>query len=123
MSITVKCLSAAQKDDVVSVYQAEQHNLKQIAKMFHTSARTINRVLQERGLATPVPRLQIRATKVLALLDKHHLTVEQLAYVLAAVERMPVKAALKTTLKPMALVLPLGSAGQGQSHMHFGQGV
>jgi hypothetical protein len=70
----VKCFSAAQKDLIVSYYNAKIQNITQIAKNFHTSTRTIGRVLEERGLATPVPRLKGDAYQVMEYLKTMDIT-------------------------------------------------
>lgn len=70
-TVTVKSLSEFEKNQIVAAYQAKDRTLKQLAGAFYTSPRTIGRVLEERGLATPVPRLKGEAHKVMEMLKFH----------------------------------------------------
>lgn len=70
-AITVKCFSELEKNLIVRDYMRRDMNLKQIAEAWQTSPRTINRVLTERGLATPVPRLKGEAYQVMQLLKDY----------------------------------------------------
>jgi hypothetical protein len=81
-TVTVKCLTEVQKDAVVAYYKANVMNLKEMALCFGTSPRTVSRVLQERGLATPVPRLKGEAYQAVQLMKKYNLTVPGLKTVL-----------------------------------------
>jgi hypothetical protein len=77
--MTVKTLNQVQKDRVAQLYVSKEITcIKELAKLFYTSPRTIGRVLEERGLATPVPRLQGEAYRAMQLLKEHHVTVDQL---------------------------------------------
>jgi hypothetical protein len=67
MDITVKCLSEAVKDEIVAHYN-NKAKVKDLAIAFDTSTRTIGRVLEERGLSTPVPRLKGEAYQIMKLL-------------------------------------------------------
>jgi len=71
--MTVKKLSHEQKDDIVRAYNLKTLKLFELAQFFGTSPRTIGRVLEERGLATPVPRLKSEAYQVMQLLKEHQL--------------------------------------------------
>jgi hypothetical protein len=62
---TVKCLEKAIKDLIVHEYTKFRAPLVVLAKTYGVSTRTIGRVLEERGLATPVPRLKGEAYIVL----------------------------------------------------------
>ena len=70
----VKSLDTADKDTIIRQYQSKALNLKQIAEFWFTSPRTIGRILEERGIATPVPRLQGEAYGVMQLLAEHGMT-------------------------------------------------
>lgn len=57
---------------------ANKQPIKLLAEQFNTSTRTIGRVLEEGGLATPVPRLKGEAYQVMKFLDEQHLDLEGL---------------------------------------------
>ena len=76
--MTVKCLTKAQKDMIVFWYQNKMFNQKELAEKYQTSERTINRVLIEYGLATPVARIKGEAYHVMQLLKKHSLDLNSL---------------------------------------------
>jgi hypothetical protein len=80
--MTVKHIPEHHKDLLCDAYNNKTHSLKQLAHIHKTSARTIGRVLQERGLATPVPRLKDEAHQVMLLLKKHSVTYPQLQVIL-----------------------------------------
>ena len=84
MTLTVKCLHASEKDAIVHAYTLKTLNLLELAKFFNTSTRTIGRVLEERGLATPVPRLKGEAHQVMRILHAYGLNADTLV---AALER------------------------------------
>lgn len=65
--ITVRCLTKAEKDLIVQQYQ-NKASLKSLAFLFEVSTRTIGRVLEERDLLTPVPRIKGEAYKMMRLL-------------------------------------------------------
>lgn len=79
----VKCLTAEEKDQIVLAYTHKTLNLKELAKHFNSSPRTIGRVLEERGLATPVPRLKGEAYQVMKFLNEHGLDLQGLVARLA----------------------------------------
>lgn len=91
--ITVKCLSETTKDYIVSDYKAKV-TLARIAKACNTSSRTVGRVLEERGLATPVPRLKGEAYAVMKLLKGQGITdaagVQEMFNKYIAMARQPV---------------------------------
>ncbi len=77
--MSVKCLSDVQKNFVIKAYQAKHKSQKELAQYLDVSERTINRVLTEAGLATPVARIKGEAYQVMQLLKKYGITsVEQL---------------------------------------------
>ena len=71
--MSVKCLTQAQKDQIVLWYQKKIYNQKELAKNYNTSERTINRVLIEAGLATPVARIKGEAYQVMQVLKKYNI--------------------------------------------------
>lgn len=64
MTTTVKSLGIFAKEAIVQGYK-DKITLKRLAELHHTSPRTIGRVLEERGLLTPVPRLKGEAHNVM----------------------------------------------------------
>lgn len=76
--MTVKILTQAQKTLISQHYLSKQWNQKQLARMYLVSERTINRVLNEAGLATAVPRPKGEAYQVMQILKKNGVTVETL---------------------------------------------
>lgn len=89
----VKCLSAHVKDQICLAYNNKTLTLKELAFHFGTSSRTIGRVLEERGLATPVPRLKGEAHQVMLLIKSYGLDIDTLTTLLKTVS-------LSTPLKP-----------------------
>ena len=81
--MTVHCLDESQKDLIVTWYKQKIYNQKMLSKKFSVSERTINRVLEERSLATPVARVKGEAYQAMQILKEHNLTVEQLKYTLS----------------------------------------
>ena len=69
--MSVRCLTKAQKDLIVFWYQNKMFTQKELAERANTSERTINRVLIEYGLATPVARIKGEAYQVMQLLKKY----------------------------------------------------
>ena len=69
--MTVKCLTQAQKDLIAHWYKNKIYSQKELAEKMATSERTINRVLVEYGLATPVARIKGEAYQVMQLLKKY----------------------------------------------------
>ena len=76
--MTVKCFTVEQKDQVCLAYIHKTMKLIDLAKHFATSTRTIGRVLEERGLATPVPRLKGEAYQAMKVLKEFDLTPTEL---------------------------------------------
>lgn len=81
--MTVKCLITEQKDAICRAYTHKTLSITDMAKCYKTSTRTISRVLEERGLATPVPRLKGEAYQVMQLLKQHNLDIDSLKDLLA----------------------------------------
>lgn len=83
--MTVRTLTPNQKDTLVSWYSQKLYNQKQIAERFNTSERTVNRVLIERGLATPVARIKGEAHQLVKLVRSYGLTNADLEKLLQTV--------------------------------------
>ena len=81
--MTVQCLTNLQKNVIVVQYIQKNYNLKELAKQYHTSERTINRVLIEVGVATPVARIQGEAYTVMQLLKEHGVDLPRLKQMLS----------------------------------------
>lgn len=80
----VLCLGSSIKDQICLAYKAKTLTLGELAKHFNTSSRTIGRVLEERGLATPVPRLKGEAYMVMKVLQERNIAPENLEAILNA---------------------------------------
>lgn len=80
--MTVKCLFDEIKLAIVSNYKAKTMTQNQLARWAGVSERTINRVLNEAGVATAVPRIQGEAYTAMQILKKHNISVESLDNVL-----------------------------------------
>lgn len=76
--MSVKCLDKHQKNYIGFFYKNKKANQKQLAEQFNVSERTINRVLNEMGLATAVPRIKGEAYQVMQLLKKHGMDIQTL---------------------------------------------
>lgn len=77
--MAVTCLTQHQKSLIIVRYSNKSMTQKEMAKCFDVSERTINRVLIEAGLATPVARIKGEAYQVMQLLKKYNITsVDQL---------------------------------------------
>ena len=82
--MTVKCISQATKDRIITAYRVGAQQ-KDLAKWYITSERTINRVLIEAGLLTPVPQLKADAYIAMQVLKKHGIEAGALDEVLSIV--------------------------------------
>lgn len=82
--MTVKCLTQEQKDSIVFLYSAHQMEQIHIATRVGTSARTVNRVLNERGLLTAVPQIKADAYNVMQVLKKHGIQASELDKILTS---------------------------------------
>lgn len=123
--ITVKSLSEHTKDDIVESYKSK-HTLASMAKMFNTSSRTIGRVLEERGLLTPVPRLQADAKAVMAIMEKRSLHAVDLDQIMGLLQKNEIfrmsdlEAALsKPAVTPQAVQTYLNQCSKEVLATHF----
>lgn len=84
--MTVKCLSTGQKDAIATIYMHKAKSQKQMAQLLDVSKRTINRVLEERGLIVSSIRSKgaSQGDDVIQLLYRHKVTVDQLKEMLEA---------------------------------------
>lgn len=80
--MTVKCFTEHIKDQICLAYAHKTMKQWELAKHFETSPRTIGRVLEDRGLATPVPRLKGEAYMTMQILAEYGLTPETLRHTL-----------------------------------------
>jgi hypothetical protein len=80
--MTVKSITKDDKAYIGGLYASKHLTVKQLAEQYRTSTRTIGRVLEERGLATPVPRLKDEAHRVMLLLKQHNVTYPHLRDIL-----------------------------------------
>lgn len=80
--MAVKCLNDVQKRTIAHLYRVKALNQKNLARQYEVSERTINRVLTEAGLATPVARIKGEAYHVMKLLEKYHLNLQTLTMML-----------------------------------------
>lgn len=71
--MAIRCLNKEQKDYITLYYTQKLLNQKELADRYYVSERTINRVLIEAGIATPVARIQGEAYHVMKLLEKYGL--------------------------------------------------
>jgi len=76
--MTVKCVNQLHQDAIVKFYNRGNWPIVGLASRFCTSPRTIGRILEERGLATPAPRLKGEAYNIMQLLKKHNLSYDGL---------------------------------------------
>jgi hypothetical protein len=81
--MSVKCLTVAQKDALVFGYSHNRVSLQDLSKLYGVSSRTIGRVLEERGLATPVPRVKGEAYLALQACKQHGIDPHNLGDYLA----------------------------------------
>lgn len=70
--MTVKILGELAKQSISHLYQQKRMSQKELAEYYCVSERTINRVLNEAGLATAVPRIQGEAYQVMQLLKEYN---------------------------------------------------
>lgn len=80
--MSVKCLTVPQKKYIAYYYTKKLMTQKQLSDNFEVSERTINRVLIEAGLATPIARIKGEAYHVMKLLKKHDLDLDSLTQML-----------------------------------------
>lgn len=76
--MTVKCFTAQEKKAVIDQYNRKAFpTLKELAANWGASTRTIGRILEEAGLATPVPRIQGEAYQIMQVLKAFKITTAQ----------------------------------------------
>lgn len=80
--MTVSKLNDSKKKEIGDAHKAKKMNQKQLAAAYGVSERTINRVLNELGMATAVPRIKGEAYQVMQLLKQHNLNKEGLVKLL-----------------------------------------
>ncbi len=78
----VQCLSEAAKSVICGAYTNQRAKVSDLAYRWDTSPRTIRRILEERGLASPVPRLKGDAYQVMKLLQEFGIPADKLRSVL-----------------------------------------
>ena len=76
--MSVKCLCDLTKARIVAKYKLGTYQQKELAIRFDTSERTINRVLIEAGLLTPMAQIKADAYNVMQVLKKHAIDASQL---------------------------------------------
>ena len=84
--MTVKCITNEEKNDIVFLYSVRHYLQQDIATRVGTSARTVNRVLNERGLLTTVPRIKAEAYNVMQVLKHYDLDAQELKVLLTNIE-------------------------------------
>lgn len=85
-AMAVKSIKANIQQSIVEDYTSKKYNIMQLAKLHHTSARTVGRIIEEHGLATPMPRLRGEAYEAMKLLTYYGLTVDDLHVILEGLE-------------------------------------
>lgn len=88
--MTVKCLDITSKSEIINQYNSGGWQQKELATQFNTSERTINRVLIEAGLLTPVAQLKADAYNVMQVLKKHGIDPSKFEQTLATGYKMPI---------------------------------
>lgn len=83
--MTVKCLPENQKALIAEWYQKKIYTQKELAKHYDVSERTIHRILEEKGLATPVARIKGEAYQLVKLVRSYGLTNADLEQLLKTV--------------------------------------
>lgn len=84
----VKCLSLTSKQSIVIDYKINP-SIRQLAKWYGVSERTIGRVLAEANLLAPNERISQDMQKVRKIMKKYGVTVASLDYVLSQAVGMP----------------------------------
>ena len=82
--MTVRCFTQVQKDTIVDQYQRKIMSQKELALFYNTSERTINRILIEYGVATPVERIKGEAYHTMKLLERYKITLPLLNSILVS---------------------------------------
>ncbi len=78
----MRCLTVPQKLEIIKLYKDRTLTQRQLANKYEVSDRTINRVLIEVGIATPIARLKGDAYRVMQVLGQYGLDVKKLDHVL-----------------------------------------
>lgn len=90
--MTVKCINYIDKQAILGYFRAKIYNQRQLANLYGTSERTINRVLVEAGVATSVPRIKGEAYLAMQILKELDVEVTDMKALLLlgqqAVKRM-----------------------------------
>ena len=81
--MTVGCLTYLQKQVIVTLYNNRSYSQAELARQYHVSERTIHRVLEEAGIATPLERIKGDAYTVMQLLKEHGVDIPKLKQMLA----------------------------------------
>ena len=84
--MAIRCLNEHQKKYIIYYYTRKTLNQKSLAQQFEVSERTINRVLIEAGIATPVARIKGEAYHVMKLLEHYGLDLKMLKTILDSTE-------------------------------------
>lgn len=82
--MAVKCLTPEEKKDIAELYTSKTMIRKELAQAYVVSERTINRVLIEAGLATPVERKNGEAHQVMLLMKKYGFDIKALEELMKA---------------------------------------
>jgi hypothetical protein len=69
----VRCFTELEKDEIILDYVTKRFTVTELAEGWDVSRRTINRVLEERDVPSPVPRLQGEAYEVMQILAKRNI--------------------------------------------------
>jgi hypothetical protein len=108
----VKKLTVAQKEAIVTVYQSKTRTITQIAGFLGVSARTVSRVLEEKGIAGPMAVRSAQASQVMEVFKRRGIDPVHLELILDAPALTPdnVVTFLKQS-NAQQLVIILGAAG------------
>ena len=82
--MAIKCLTPEEKKDIAELYSNKTMIRKELAQAYLVSERTINRVLIEAGLATPVERKNGEAHQVMLLMKKYGFDIKALEELMKA---------------------------------------
>lgn len=82
--MAIKCLTSEEKKDIAELYNNKTMIHKELAQAYLVSERTINRVLIEAGLATPVERKNGEAHQVMLLMKKYGFDIKALEELMKA---------------------------------------
>jgi hypothetical protein len=115
--MAVKKLTPAQKEAIITVYNAKTRTIKQIAEFLGVSSRTVSRVLEEKGIAGPMAVRSGQAAQLMALLHKRGINPADMEKILDTPALTPANVAfflrdcnqeqLKIILRGAGLIAPL----------------